>query len=101
MVDPEAVGQVPAILTACGVRLVIVEVLPNAKIDGVCTWLDENSPVIGMSTLYDRLDNFWFVLRHEIEHVLWGKASLHEGHRSDARRVGKECVSTCRSRWLP
>src|SRR3546814_21116668 len=23
------------------------------------------------------------------------------GHRSEARRVGKECVSTCRSRWSP
>ena len=72
MVDPEAVGEVPAILAASGVYFVIVEVLPNAKIDGVCTWLDENSPVIGMSTLYDQLDNFWFVLRHEIEHVLLG-----------------------------
>jgi HTH-type transcriptional regulator/antitoxin HigA len=73
MVDPEAVRAVPAMLAGCGVRLIIVEVLPNAKIDGVCTWLDENSPVIGMSTLYDRLDNFWFVLRHEIEHVLTAK----------------------------
>src|SRR3546814_11269551 len=26
----------------------------------------------------------------------------HEGiHRSEERRVGKECVSTCRSRWSP
>lgn len=72
MVDPEAAGAVPTLLANCGVRFVIVEVLPNAKIDGVCTWLDDNSPVIGMSTLYDRLDNFWFVLRHEIEHVLQG-----------------------------
>src|SRR3546814_19543376 len=24
-----------------------------------------------------------------------------EIERSDKRRVGKECVSTCRSRWLP
>src|SRR3546814_16998420 len=24
-----------------------------------------------------------------------------EGGRSEARRVGKECVSTCRSRWSP
>src|SRR3546814_19713818 len=24
-----------------------------------------------------------------------------ETTRSEARRVGKECVSTCRSRWLP
>src|SRR3546814_18952946 len=23
------------------------------------------------------------------------------GKRSEARRVGKECVSTCRSRWTP
>jgi HTH-type transcriptional regulator / antitoxin HigA len=72
MVDPEAVSSVPGLLAECGVRFVIVEVLPNAKIDGVCTWLDDVSPVIGMSTLYDRLDNFWFVLRHEIEHVLQG-----------------------------
>src|SRR3546814_18695787 len=25
----------------------------------------------------------------------------HSGTRSEARRVGKECVSTCRSRWSP
>src|SRR3546814_17536380 len=24
-----------------------------------------------------------------------------EGNRSEERRVGKECVSTCRSRWSP
>ncbi len=72
MVDPEAVAALPSLLASCGVRFVLVEVLPNAKIDGVCTWLDDTSPVIGLSTLYDRLDNFWFVLRHEIEHVLQG-----------------------------
>src|SRR3546814_11746092 len=33
---------------------------------------------------------------------VWGIASrpeLVEGLRSEERRVGKECVSTCRSRW--
>src|SRR3546814_4767012 len=25
----------------------------------------------------------------------------HEERRSEERRVGKECVSTCRSRWSP
>lgn len=72
MIEPEEVAQVPGILAACGVRLVVVESLTNGKIDGVCTWLDDLSPVIGISTLHDRLDNFWFVLRHEIEHVLNG-----------------------------
>lgn len=72
MVDPEAVGLVPGLLAKAGVRFVVVEALPGAKIDGVCTWLNDDCPVIGVSTLYDRLDNFWFVLRHEIEHVLRG-----------------------------
>jgi HTH-type transcriptional regulator/antitoxin HigA len=72
MIDPDAIKEVPGILAECGVRLIVVEALPNAKIDGVCTWLDDGSPVIGLSTLYDRIDNFWFVLRHEIEHVLLG-----------------------------
>src|SRR3546814_7415928 len=26
---------------------------------------------------------------------------VQEGERSEERRVGKECVSTCRSRWSP
>ncbi len=55
-------------------RFVIVESLPSAKIDGVCLWVGKNcdSPVIGLSLRFDRIDNFWFVLRHEIEHVLRG-----------------------------
>lgn len=66
---PDEVRQVPRILTECGVKLILVEKLPNAKIDGVCFWLD-GVPVIGMSLQHDRIDNFWFVLRHECEHVL-------------------------------
>jgi HTH-type transcriptional regulator/antitoxin HigA len=67
--DPEDARHVPRILKECGVRFVVVESLPGAKIDGVCFWL-KNSPVLGMSIRFDRMDNFWFVLRHEIEHVL-------------------------------
>src|SRR3546814_19226873 len=29
------------------------------------------------------------------------KAAIMLGFRSEERRVGKECVSTCRSRWSP
>lgn len=66
----EEARKVPKILASCGIRFVIVESLPSAKIDGVCFWLDEASPVVGMTMRYDRIDNFWFVLRHELEHVL-------------------------------
>ena len=62
----------PRILAECGIRFVVVETLPAAKIDGVCFWLNPNAPVIGLTLRFDRIDNFWFVLRHEIEHVLQG-----------------------------
>jgi HTH-type transcriptional regulator / antitoxin HigA len=68
--SPEQARKVPRVLMESGVRFVIVESLPTSKIDGVCFWLDDNSPVVGMSLRFDRIDNFWFVLRHELEHVL-------------------------------
>jgi HTH-type transcriptional regulator / antitoxin HigA len=68
--EPRDVSRVPRIMSECGVRFIVVEGLPGGKIDGVTFWLDANSPVIGMSLRFDRIDNFWFVFRHEIEHVL-------------------------------
>jgi len=72
LVSPDAARKVSRVMTECGVRLVFVEALPSTKIDGVCFWLDDHSPVIGMTLRFDRIDNFWFVLRHEIEHVIRG-----------------------------
>jgi HTH-type transcriptional regulator/antitoxin HigA len=72
LVAPEEIRHVAPLLEKCGVRFVIVEPFSGSGIDGVCFWLDDNpwQPVIGMSLRFDRIDNFWFVLRHEIEHVL-------------------------------
>jgi HTH-type transcriptional regulator/antitoxin HigA len=70
LMDPEEARHVPRVLSECGIRYVIVETLPKANIDGVCFWLDGDSPVVGMTARFDRNDNFWFVLRHELEHVL-------------------------------
>lgn len=67
---PEETRHVARLLHEAGVRLVVVEGLPGGRIDGVCTWLDSRSPVIGLSLRFDRVDNFWFVLRHECSHVL-------------------------------
>lgn len=70
LASAEEARNVPKILNSCGVRFIVVEALKSSKIDGVCLWLDKCNPVIGMSMRFDRMDNFWFVLRHEIEHVL-------------------------------
>lgn len=71
MLDTDDFIHIPQILQKCGVRFVLVEALPGSKIDGVCVWLNDQ-PVIGMTLRLNRADNFCFVLRHEIEHVLRG-----------------------------
>ncbi|MDI7862527.1 helix-turn-helix domain-containing protein [Rhizobiaceae bacterium n13] len=70
-IDPDDLPRIPALLKRCGVRVVLVEQIAGSKIDGVCTWLDDQ-PVIGLTNRLDRIDNLCFVLRHEIEHVLRG-----------------------------
>ena len=60
LIAPDEARHIPRILGECGVRFVIAEKLPQANIDGACCWLDAKSPVIGMSTRRDKIDNFWF-----------------------------------------
>lgn len=73
----EDVRHVPRLLRDAGVRFVVVEGLADAAIDGVCFWLNHSAPVIGISFRYDRIDNFWFVLRHECAHVMHGHGQSH------------------------
>lgn len=70
MSAPEEARHVPRALAELGIRFVVVEVLQGSKMDGVCLWLNDQSPVIGMSLRFDRIDNFWFVLAHELGHVV-------------------------------
>lgn len=66
--------RVPAILARAGVRFVVVEFLPGAKLDGACFWIEEGaSPVVALSLRLDRLDNFWHTLLHELDHILHGE----------------------------
>lgn len=90
MISAENIRKVPRILADAGIRFVVVETLPTAKIDGVCFWLNEHSPVVGMSLRHDRNDNFWFVLRHELEHVRLGhgKAAMALDAELDGERAG-------------
>jgi len=89
---PDEIRLVPRILMECGIRYIIVEKLPNADIDGVCFWLDEHSPVIGMTTRRDKIDNFWFVLRHECEHVL--REHGREDEMIDANLEGEKASTS-------
>lgn len=68
----EEVRRVPALLADAGVRLVLIEHLPQSKIDGAAFWFDEarKQPVVAVSLRFDRIDFFWFTLVHELMHIL-------------------------------
>jgi HTH-type transcriptional regulator / antitoxin HigA len=51
-----------------GIRLIIEPHLPSTHLDGAA-FISDLGPVIGMTLRYDRIDNFWFVLLHEVIHV--------------------------------
>jgi len=69
--DAVAIQYVPRVLSDFGIRFVAVEPLPQAKIAGACFRLNGN-PVIAHALRYDRIDNFWHTLMHEVAHILNG-----------------------------
>lgn len=69
-------AKVPKVLSLFGIRFVIVQPLEGGKIDGVTTWIDENTPVIGMSLRFDRIDYFWHTLLHEVAHAFHRDESI-------------------------
>jgi HTH-type transcriptional regulator/antitoxin HigA len=62
-----------------GVRLVVERHLPKTYLDGAAFLMPDGRPVIALTLRYDRLDNFWFTLAHELAHV-----ALHLDGRSGA-----------------
>ena len=57
------------LLAEKGIVLITEEHLPGTYLDGAAMMDDTGRPVIGLTLRYDRLDNFWFVLFHELGHV--------------------------------
>jgi len=53
-----------------GIILKIIPHLKNTYIDGASFITREGRPVIGLTLRYDRIDNFWFTLLHELGHVV-------------------------------
>ena len=52
-----------------GIALVVERHLPRTHLDGAALRLQDGRPVIGLTLRYDRIDNFWFSLMHELAHV--------------------------------
>ena len=63
-----------------GIAVVIESHLPRTHLDGAAMKLPDGTPVIGLTLRYDRLDNFFFCLFHElghvVKHIVTGKGEL-------------------------
>jgi hypothetical protein len=56
-------------LDKIGVSLVVEPQLPETYIDGAAILAGPDKPIVALTIRYDRLDNFWFVLMHELIHI--------------------------------
>ena len=52
-----------------GIALILLPALPKTKLDGAAMRDSEGAPIIGLTARFDRLDNFWFTLMHELVHA--------------------------------
>lgn len=78
LTTPDRFRDLPGLLAQAGVRLVYVEALPGAKIDGCAFFLDDGTPVIALSGRGKRMDKIIFTLLHEIAHLVLGHVKPDE-----------------------
>jgi HTH-type transcriptional regulator / antitoxin HigA len=61
-----------------GIGVVVESGLPGMSVDGASLNTSAAGPMLALTLRYDRLDNFWFTLLHELGHIAW-----HLGDPSD------------------
>ena len=52
-----------------GISVVVESGLPGMSVDGASLHTSGAGPVLALTLRYDRLDNFWFTLLHELGHI--------------------------------
>lgn len=65
----DGVSRARRYLFDAGVALVIEPHLPGTLLDGAALRSSSNIAIAALTLRYDRLDNFWFTLLHEIGHL--------------------------------
>lgn len=76
------VAQVPGFLAKLGIGFLVLPHLPKTYLDGAILPV-HGHPVVAMSLRYDRIDNFWFTLLHELAHCLRGDYVFIEQNGED------------------
>lgn len=71
--DVNNISKITDILAeSFGIVLIVEQGFKAMKMDGCVFKLSQGTPVVGISVRFNRYDNFWFTLMHELAHI-----SLH------------------------
>jgi HTH-type transcriptional regulator/antitoxin HigA len=73
--SPEGPVIAAKYLKSSGIKFIVEPHLEGTFLDGAALIWGSDVPIIAITTRHDRLDNFWFVLFHELAHV-----QLHLSH---------------------
>jgi HTH-type transcriptional regulator/antitoxin HigA len=90
----DGVARVPAFLAKLGIGFIILPHLPKTYLDGAILPVNGH-PVVALSLRYDRIDNFWFTLLHEIAHCLEGHYVFIEQNGADEDDADRQAAE-----WL-
>lgn len=86
-----------------GIAVVVEPHLKGTLLDGAALKDESGNPIIGLTLRFDRLDNFWFTLLHEVAH-LWKHvnneetfldnldSSSEDKREIEANRIAKEAL---------
>lgn len=86
-----------------GIAVVIEPHLKGTLLDGAAMQDEDGTPIVGLTLRFDRLDNFWFTLLHEVAHI-WKHvdheetfldnldSSSEDRREAEANRVAKEAL---------
>ena len=84
----DGVKKIVEKLNSIGVKLIFLPHFSKTRVDGASFWMD-GSPVILMSLRYDRIDNFYFTLMHEIGHIVLHGDDDRHNFFDDMNEAGK------------
>lgn len=73
------------LLNQRGIHLIAEPHFKKTYLDGAAFWGVDNKPVVALTLRYDRLDNFWFTLLHELAHVRLHLDANHSGFFDDLK----------------
>lgn len=73
------IGAAQEYLLNKGIKVVIVPHFKKTYLDGAVLLDRKGTPIIALTLRYDRLDNFWFTLAHELSHLISGHVHAIDG----------------------